>query len=788
MNKKAVKNPIQCAFSYLSACFFLIMLTGGAGATDLRKASLVVSSSIPSPMKETAAQVLTEEIQKRTGISLKHATTWPKASGPVIALLLSSDTGISGTAAPSVRSHENHEFKKEGYRIFTDPASKENVVWVIGADARGILFGVGWLLRNMEMGSGKLQLDGKIDYSTSPVYPIRGHQLGYRHTANTYDAWTVAQYDQYIRELALFGSNAVEGIPFQESSAKSPHFKIPAEEMNIRMSEICLKYDMDYWVWTPATFDLKDRAKRQQELGLHEAFYKACPRLDHIFFPGGDPGDNHPSEVIPFLKELHDILVKYHPGAKVWISLQGFNVEQADYFYNYLEAEKPTWLEGLVSGPGSPPIAETRYRLPKTYRHRQYPDITHSVRCEFPVENFDQAFALTLGRESVNPRPFAFAKIHARLAPFTDGFVSYSDGSHDDVNKIVWNALGWDPMANIHETMVEYATFFFGKPVGQTAASGIEALEQNWKGPLAENGGVEATFRFWKTLEAENPALKNNWRWQMLLLRAYYDQYTRLRLIREQELEKKANEILLQASVSNLDESMQRALDVVNEADKQPVDKQIRQHLDYLADALFTSVGLQSSTAKHQPRGPERGVVMDFVDYPLNNRWWLADEFRKIKEMKDPSAKLEALHQIATWENPGAGSYYDDISSVSKGPRVTTIVDDATDIAWWDGGMSRKRLSFQTFQGQPELDYDDLDPSARYRIRIVGYGEALLRVDGRRLSPVAYSKEQDGVKEWIVPHALTRDGKISVTFDRPEESELNWRQYSKISDIWLLKQ
>ena len=787
MTKKAVNNPIQFTFSYVFACFLLVALTGSARATDLAKASLVVSPSIPSPMKETAVQVLTEEIQKRTGISLKHTATWPKASGPVIALLLSSDNGVSGMSAPSGRTRGNHEFKKEGYRILSDLTPGKNVVWVIGADTRGILFGVGWLLRNMEMSTGKLRLDGNIDFATSPVYPIRGHQLGYRHTANTYDAWTVGQYDQYIRELAIFGSNAVEGIPFQESSAKSPHFKIPAEEMNIRMSEICLKYDMDYWVWTPATFELEDKAKRKQELDLHEAFYKACPRLDHIFFPGGDPGDNHPSEVIPFLRELHGILVKYHPKAKVWISLQGFNVEQTDYFYNYLEAEKPTWLEGVVSGPGSPPIAETRYRLPKNYRHRQYPDITHSVRCEFPVEDFDQAYALTLGRESVNPRPFSFAKIHARLAPFTDGFVSYSDGSHDDVNKIVWNALGWDPMANIHETMVEYAAFFFGKPVSQTAASGIEALEQNWRGPLAENGGVETAFRFWKMLEAENPSLKNNWRWQMLLLRAYYDQYTRLRLIREQELEKKANEILLQASASDLDESMQRALEMVNQADKEPGDKQLRQHLDYLADALFTSVGLQSSTAKHKPRGPERGVVMDFVDYPLNNRWWLADEFRKIKAIENPTAKLEALHRIATWENPGAGSYYDDISSISKGPRVKTIVDDATDIAWWDGGMSRKRLSFQTFQGQPELDYDDLDPSARYLIRVVGYGEALLRVDGRRLSPIAYSKEQDGVKEWIVPHALTRDGKISVTFDRPEESDLNWRQYSKISDIWLLK-
>ena len=34
--------------------------------------------------------------------------------------------------------------------------------------------------------------------------------------------------------------------------------------MNIRMSEICRRYDQDYWVWTPADFDLTDVARRAE--------------------------------------------------------------------------------------------------------------------------------------------------------------------------------------------------------------------------------------------------------------------------------------------------------------------------------------------------------------------------------------------------------------------------------------------------------------------------------------------------------------------------------------------
>ncbi len=765
-----------------------ICTSGNAQFISLKNAVILTSGSISPEMQSTVPQMLAEEVSKRSGLLIKTNSTWPKKGMPVIALALATDKELKGENIPVQKNNKNAENNKEGFRVVTALNVRGNTtIWIIGADNRGVLFGAGWLLRHLEMSKNKVQLEEHVDFASSPAYPIRGHQLGYRTTANSYDAWTVAQYDQYIRDLAIFGNNAVEGIPFHEDDNPSPLFPIPAAEMNIQISAICKKYDMDYWVWTPATFDLKNMEKRKAELDLHENFYRQCPRLDHIFFPGGDPGNNHPSEVLPFLKDLHSRLVKYHPSAKIWISLQGFNVEEIDYFYRYLNTEKPAWLQGVVSGPGSPPIAETRYRLPKQYQHRQYPDITHSVRCEFPVEKFDQAYALTLGRESVNPRPFAFAKIHQTYAPFTDGFVSYSDGCHDDVNKIIWNLRGWNPNEDVNEMLQQYCRFFFGPNLEKAVTDGIAALERNWFGSLAENGGVEATFSFWKNLETGHPELKNNWRWQMLLLRGYYDTYTRRRLIYEQSLELKANRILAAAKPDGIDEAMNTALNTVNSADSYPVSPDLRKRIEDLCADLFASIGLQTSVPKYKAKNYERGAVLDHVDYPLNNRWWLADEFAKIKALKNTDEKLAALHAIASWENPGAGSYYDDISSVSKGLRVKTTSYDATDVAWWDNGFSRKRLSSQLFQGSPVLEYDNLEPGARYTLRVCGYGEALLRVDGMRLHPTLYNKDADSFKEWIIPLSLTGDGKISVTFDEPEEFNLNWRLHSRVSDVWLLK-
>jgi hypothetical protein len=203
-------------------------------------------------------------------------------------------------------------------------------------------------------------------------------------------------------------------------------------------------------------------------------------------------------------------------------------------------------------------------------------------------------------------------------------------------------------------------------------------------------------------------------------------------------------------------------------------------------EALFKSVGLQTSVPLYQASGYERGCILDFIDYPLNNRWWLEDEFIKIREMDTEEEKIDRIEVIRTWSNPGPGQYYDNISSVSEGPRVISRTDDAIDYAWWDDGLSRKRLSTQLFQFSPILEYTGLDAQSDYLIRVAGYGEALIRANGIRLEATLYEKELETFKEFILPKELIPEGNLKLTFDRPDEAHLNWRKYSKVTDLWLI--
>jgi hypothetical protein len=745
---------------------------------DFSKSAILVSPSLRSPVKETVVKVLQEEVFKRSNINLPSAVSGYKTW---IVLIKDTDEQVAGFVQPNP-----HALQTEGYRIIIEEKKGSTILWIIGQSNRAVLFGIGQFLRNALLAHKKILYPASPELETSPKYAIRGHQLGYRSTANSYDAWSVKQYEQYIRELALFGTNAIENIPFQDDKP-SPHMQVSRADMNIAVSKICRDYDLDYWVWMPAKVNLADPIQFKAELDKHIELFAATPRLDGVFFPGGDPGDNHPQYVLPFLEASAKILKKHHPEATMWISLQGFSDEQVEYFFSYLEEKQPEWLQGIVSGPGSPELSVIRYRLPSKYQHRAYPDITHTVRCQYPVQNWDQAYALTEGREMSNPQPVYYAKIHNRYAPFTDGFISYSDGAHDDVNKIVWTQLAWNSEQDVREILLGYSRFFFGYQLAESVADGILALEKNWDGPVEDNGSIESMFRYWNTLEIENQALKDNWRWQLLLLRSHYDNYIRKRKMHEQASEKSAIKLLKRTRQTGADEAMRQALSEVNKANPDLASRKIKQKIVAYCEALYQSIGLQTSVEKYKASGGERGAVLDYLDYPLNNRWWLEDEFKKITLMNSEEDKLSRLEIIRTWDEPGIGAFYDNISNVANQQHVISRSEDATDFAWWDQGMSRKRLSTQLFQNFPKLRYEDLDPKGRYKIRVSGYGEALLRIDGERVAPTVYHKELEGFKEFPVAAKYLGDGTLEISFDEPEESHLNWREHSKVADIWLLK-
>ncbi len=282
----------------------------------------------------------------------------------------------------------------------------------------------------------------------------------------------------------------------------------------------------------------------------------------------------------------------------------------------------------------------------------------------------------------------------------------------------------------------------------------------------------------------------------MCLLRANYDAYIRHRLIHETRLEIQANKILAGASELSSEVAMAQAMEVLHLAVKKPVSPGLRARIVDLCDKLFHSIGLQTSVAKYYAINEQRGAVLDFVDFPMNNRWWLEDEFKKIKALSSEDAKIHRLYELATWENPGPGSFYDNLGNLDKSPHVIRseadngiLKEPGTTFWWWDDGKSRARLTWQVTMWPTAVVYEGLDPNATYLVRSTGYGQALLRINGERVQPTLDGKKIGEYKEFPVAPQYLKNRKLTLTWDIPgDEENLNWRNRSRLAEVWLLKQ
>ncbi len=725
--------------------------------------------------------MLRDEVQKRTQIQLPIT---PLAGSPAIT--------ISRGRGPA-----------EGYslRVAGSQAS------IVANDERGMLFGIGRLLREMHMRPGRITIARDLNITTSPKYSLRGHQLGYRPKTNSYDGWSVPVWEQYIRDLAVFGTNAAELIPPRsDDAADSPLFPLPPMQMMIEMSRLLDEYGLDVWIWYPA-MDPDYSSPQTVESALNEwgEVFKKLPRVDAVFVPGGDPGHTEPKTLMAFLEKETRVLRQYHPGAQMWVSPQSFNQQWLDEFLGILNREEPAWLNGVVFGPQiRVSLPELRAKVPKRYPIRHYPDITHSLQSQYPVPDWDVAYAVTEGREVINPRPIDEAAIFSRLQPYTIGFITYSEGCNDDVNKFVWSSLGWDPGANVTDILRQYGRYFIGDEYEDSFAQGLLALERNWRGPLAENRGVYTTLEQFQSMEAAaSPGTRLNWRFQQALYRAYYDAYVRRRLVDESALEEAAMDQLRQAKTSGAIEAMNRAQQILDRSVDEHPAVDWRARVFELAQALFDSIRMQLSVEKYHAISVDRGATLDTIDRPLNSRVWLEQRFADIRKMEAEAERRAAIDEILNWTNPGPGGFYDDLGDPAAQPHLVRGTDYASDPAFLNsphiafGGAGSYRRSFwahaASLNDEPlRMRYTDLDPAAQYKIRVVYGGDSprqkirLVANGAIEIHPFIAKPVPYRPIEFDIPREATRSGVLNLAWTREPGQGGNGRG-CQVSEVWLIR-
>jgi hypothetical protein len=771
------------------AVLLWLSVTATAFALDFRGATIVVPDD-GSPAQKTAARMLSEEIEKRTQLRLSIAGRMP-SKGPAIRLYIGELPEHEGFSLTSSQDGE-----------------AQPLATVKGYGDRGIIFGAGFLLRQFKMGRQQLELAPSLDINEKPRTAVRGHQLGYRPKSNTYDAWSVPMWEQYIRDLAIFGANTIELIPPRsDDAADSPHFPLPQIDMMAEMSRIANEYSMDVSIWYPAMdTDYSDPKTVQFALEEWGNVFNKLPRVDAVFVPGGDPGHTEPKYLMALLEKETRILHLSHPRAKMWVSPQSFDQAWLDEFYGILD-QQPDWLTGVVFGPqvrGS--IEQLRARVPKRYQVRFYPDITHSRQSEFPVENWDPAFSTTEAREGINPRPEAEAAIFRRYAPYSNGFVTYSEGCNDDFNKFLWSSLGWNPDAKIEDIVHDYSRYFISADLADDFAKGLMGLEHNWEGPLSTNSSVETTLSLFQSIEKRaTPRDKLNWRFQQALYRAYYDAFEKKRLAIETDQESRALASLKSAPRIGAEPAIVAAARILDADELTPEARALRARVFDLAEALYQSIRMQLSVPLYQAIALGRGANLDSIDFALNDRVWLKNEFAKI-EKAPRDQQLKMIERIVNWTDPGPGGFYDDLGDPAREPHLVRgqsydrdpdfLLSPFTgfgDVEPRNGARVSWYTTAETLGETPlRMHYANLDSKAQYIVRVVYGGDTpkvqlRLTANGKyKIHDLQAKPVPQAPQEFEIPREATSGGELTLEWSRQAGLGGAGRG-TQVCEVWLIR-
>lgn len=800
---------------------FVILLSQGLFLSDsfAQKFADISNATIYTPKQHKAefkkiVQVLQEEVQKRSGIVWAKSKKLDKSNKTQI--IIAFEQGKNTLPEGWLKASNTLEkIGPDGYQLIVLP--EVNKVLVLSKNKRGALYGVGKLLRKMEIRKDEVLVPAGLQISSTPAYEIRGHQLGYRPKTNSYDAWSVPQFDQYIRELAIFGANSIEIMPPRtDDDFTSRHMQLPAIEMIEAQSKICDDYDLDVWMWYPNLgSDYTSKEAVKVELEERREVFAKVPRLDHLFVPGGDPGDLEPDVLFNWLKTVAIELRKYHPNAKIWISPQVFRPTQEwfDKFYTYIN-EEPDWLGGVVFGPWvKPTLEEIRSRINANILIRRYPDITHSLSSQYPIPKWDLAQTITLGRECINPRPTDEKIIHNALDQLANGSLSYSEGTNDDVNKFIWSDQDWNPETSVIETLRDYTRFFISPDHTEDIAQGLMMLEKNIQGPLLINEKVEQTLWQWQEIEAiATDAMKSNYRYQMGLIRAYFDAYVQKRLVYETNLERQARAQLSDANKIGAEKAVTLCRETLALAWKNKIEPAYRQKCMDLADELFSSIGAQLTIEKHGAMGG-RGNFIDNIDNPLNDVAWILSELKKVEKLTTEEAKLMAIDIMLKRNNPGTGGFYDNFGNPQSWNRVIVDKTYSED----PGSLSSPRVSFgvglkdrewvheitaKGFEGDAapmswmnqvttlydeplQIHYDNLNAEASYLIKVAYTGRFRSRMKMMADGLPVHDFIKTGVQpiyEFPIPKEALKDGKVTFTWTCGEGE-----RGSQVSEIWIIK-
>ena len=435
---------------------------------------------------------------------------------------------------------------------------KDGVATISAGRFRGLVFGAGLLLRTMRYGEKSFSLkDG--EYRFEPRKSLRMCYMA-RHFLNWYHMAAPDELVAYIDDLALSGHNAFKVQCEMPTPGRNGNFEKASLAVVNRVHALDCGFcsgggcnqapddtpeelrgvpnsdpkrgnlGFNVCISKPEGMELLCRQRKEQVAklaGSYTGYFCYWP-----FDEGGCECDKCKpwggNGYLRLIERFRAINNAAFPEAKTIISTWVFHDDDWEGLYKWLETH-----DGVDYI-----LADSHTDFPK------YP-LEHPTPKGIPIMTFPEISMwgrAPWGGYGATALPKRFTRLFRQVEHVADGFMSYSEGLYEDINKEVVNGLYVNPEADTDDILRSYASYQLPGTDPEDFVRLCAIFEVNHKFPgnhshpsfkgvaadspelTAYRGRAAEACRIVERMEKSIlPSCRNAWRWRLVYLRAMID-------------------------------------------------------------------------------------------------------------------------------------------------------------------------------------------------------------------------------------------------------------------------
>ncbi len=617
------------AYAVISAvlCCIVSIADDAVGGTDgmiqVKQSILVIYDSQASSVEKNAADAFANRLRLRSGLDVtvagqEEARGLQEADAKAYGfLILAATAGSNGVleAVDVLSSSKPEGFsidigRSAGWALASFPGVAHRAV-VCGNDSRGVLYGLGKLLRLMDFTSPGFSIQPQ-KCEESPATAQRGVYFA-THFNNFYESAPIEEIEAYIEDMALWGFNSIwtwfdmgwypEGF-WDDPNSKGTELLNRIRRINDKTRSLGLTAGLT----TVANEGFKSQPPKELLADMSDkrgGFYPEstiCPSK-----PGGmelilkdrckileligpidayitwpyDQGGCGCAQCRPWARTFMKInpviateVRRLNPNVKILVSTWYFNAEEMQSFLSEMKTG-PFPYDGILT--------ETKW-----LDAFEFP--TDGERVVFPEISMEGSLFCGYGASGANPIQSKFSTDAKKTAERGFGALLYSEGIYEDLNKIIWACTLWNPARGVDDILDEYARFYFEPAAAADWAALINGLEKTWPPealPDKSTAAVQQLFELAGRLGASAHDPIGKTRWQYFMDRAEMD-WRMVQIGSDMELLREAKTLLTDIGYSRTPGELRPSVQTLRDkaaARAQAIEGLFQFHWEYLERA-----------------------------------------------------------------------------------------------------------------------------------------------------------------------------------------------------------